>query len=126
MLDVSTRHQAELDASGAAPKAEANALLRWERSIGLTGRVVVITISAVLFTMIAVYVTRIEANRETWLHGKIVSARAVIAAFELDGRSPLSDQAKSVLLALGVELDHVRLPRRKAHGRHNTFAASLR
>src|SRR5947209_12819207 len=101
MLDTSTSRQADLalfNQAAVAPKG-------WPRvryPIGLIGRMLVVTVGAVLFAMMIVYLTRLEINREFWIHGRINSARAAIAAFDLDGSTAASEQARKVLDGLGV------------------------
>jgi signal transduction histidine kinase len=70
---------------------------------GLTARVLAVTIGFVLLTMGLLYVTRLTAFRETWLHNKIAAARTAVEVFDLGGANRLPDElSRKILQNVGV------------------------
>jgi len=101
MLDRPVRPAIETEAAerAAQPQATGKTLLvRRLRAPGLAGRVLIVTIGAVMLALALFYLTRLAAYRETWLHNKLATADAVMQAFAPLG-SPLSDQLAQKILA---------------------------
>ena len=87
---------------------------------GLTGRILIVTVSAVIVSMAVAFTTRIEAARENWLNLKIETVRAALDAFDPDEVPLPPELASKVLSALGVESIAVLGP----HGRREIASAS--
>src|SRR5215472_13032719 len=93
MLDLPARQgkSAEASARFSTPNLRtivANAARRRAGS-GLAARVLIVTISCVLVAIGWLYVTRLAAIRDTWLHNKLVSARTTVEAFDVGGPNEL-------------------------------------
>ena len=69
---------------------------------GLAGRMLIVTVTVVIASMAIVFLTRLEAARENWLHNKVLTVQAALDAFDPD-QSPLPPElAGKVLRALGL------------------------
>ena len=87
---------------------------------GLTGRILIVTVSAVIVSIAVAFSTRIEAARENWLNLKIETVRAALDAFDPDEVPLPPELAGKVLSALGVEAIAVLGP----HGRREIASTS--
>src|SRR5271165_366482 len=116
MLDLPVRSESGAPISGAAAMfAEDQGALgdgvRRPRSLGLAGRVLVITIGFVLLAMAMFYVSRLAAFRETWLHNKLASAQTVLEAFGAAGAQEVPPELSQKLIAsVGVKSIAISTP----------------
>ncbi len=77
---------------------------RKTRGVGLAARVLVLTIGCVLVAIGLVYVTRLSAIRETWLHNKLLSAETAADAFDIGGPDKLpADLSRKILSSVGAQ-----------------------
>ena len=106
MLDLPTR-PGPIDATTFADVGSKRETRSRDRSRigGLTGRILIVTVSAVIVSMAVAFTTRIEAARENWLSLKIETVRAALDAFDPDEVPLPPELASKVLSALGVEFD---------------------
>jgi signal transduction histidine kinase len=76
------------------------------RSLGLTGRLLAITIGSVLLVLTLFYATRLSAARENWLRDRLVAARTatlVFGAEDQDGALP-EDLTMKILNTVGAKM----------------------
>ncbi|HEY3718853.1 MAG TPA: hypothetical protein VGL41_01800, partial [Roseiarcus sp.] len=76
------------------------------RSLGLTGRLLAITIGSVLLVLTLFYATRLSAARENWLRDRLVAARTatlVFGADDQDGALP-EDLTMKILNTVGAKM----------------------
>ncbi len=123
MLDLPTR-PGPIDATTFADVGSKRETRSRDRSRfgGLTGRILIVTVSAVIVSMALAFTSRIEAARENWLSLKIETVRAALDAFDPDEVPLPPELASKVLSALGVESIAVLGP----HGRREIASASPR
>jgi signal transduction histidine kinase len=108
MLDRSARQggEAETPLFVFAPAITAIAAhaARRTRGLGLAARVLFLTIGCVLVAIGLVYVTRLSAIRETWLHNKLISAETAADAFDIGGPDKLpADLSQKILNSVGAQ-----------------------
>ncbi len=70
---------------------------------GLAGRMLIVTVTAVVVSMALTFATRLEAAREIWLHNKAVTVQAALDVFDPDQRPLPPELADKVLRALGLK-----------------------
>ena len=76
------------------------------RSLGLTGRLLALTIGSVLLVLTLFYTTRLSAARENWLRDRLVAARTatlVFGADDQDGALP-EDLTMKILNTVGAKM----------------------
>ena len=105
MLDLPTRHGPIETTTFADLGSKRETWSRNRPSVGLTGRILIVTVSAVIVSIAVAFTTRIEAARENWLNLKIETVRAALDAFDPSGVPLPPELASKVLSALGVEFD---------------------
>jgi signal transduction histidine kinase len=114
MLDLPGRSEsagAVVPASFAEEQTTPSSALRTSRSLGLAGRVLLITIGFVFLAMAMFYVSRVTALRELWLHNKLVSAQTAIAAFDAGGADQMApDLSRKLLASVGVKSITISTP----------------
>jgi signal transduction histidine kinase len=115
MLDLPARRNGGIEVAERAAALEqepvASRVERRRPTIGLAGRVLVVTIGFVLLSMGLFYVARLAAFRETWLHNKLASAQTAAAAFDAWGPDELSpDLSRKILASVGVKSIAVSTP----------------
>ncbi|MBV9289498.1 MAG: HAMP domain-containing histidine kinase [Hyphomicrobiales bacterium] len=106
MLDLPTRIQGGVrNAEGAAAEeAGVSFVAGTPPRLGLAGRVLLVTIGFVLLAMGLLYVTRLAAHRENWLHNKLAAAQTAVEAFDASGPSELpADLSRRLLASVGVK-----------------------
>ncbi len=82
----------------------ASATVRGHYVLGLAARVLILTIGCVLVAIGLLYVTRLAAIRETWLHNKLASAETAVDAFDIGGPGELpADLSRKILSSVGVK-----------------------
>ena len=100
-----------VDASDVAPGARADAVAPWRRrSIGVAGRLLLLTIGFVLLAMGLFYASRLTAYRENWLRDRLMVAHTAMTLFGETGEEQLPPEladkildtvnAKSIVVAL--------------------------
>jgi signal transduction histidine kinase len=104
MLDLPTRNE-PLDATTFVDAGSSRKSRTRDRSRigGLTGRILIVTVSAVIVSMAVAFTSRLEVARENWLSVKIETVRAALDAFDRDEAPLPPELANKVLSALGME-----------------------
>ncbi len=69
---------------------------------GLAGRMLIVTVTAVVMSMALTFATRLEAAREIWLHNKAVTVQEALDVFDPDHSQLPPALADKVLRALGL------------------------
>jgi signal transduction histidine kinase len=69
---------------------------------GLAGRILIVTVTAVVVSMALTFAIRLEAAREIWLHNKAVTVQAALDVFDPEQRALPPELAGKVLRALGL------------------------
>ena len=96
----------EAPAEGSLPQAKAYA-----RRLGLTGRLLMLTIGSVLLVLALFYTTRLSVARENWLRDRLVAARTATLVFGADQDAALSgDLTAKILGAVGAKTITVETP----------------
>ena len=84
------------------------------KAFGLAGRLLVITLGGVLAALALLYITRLSANRENWLHDRLVAAETAAIVFGVNEPVPLSQElTDKVLDSIGARSVFVLLPNRQ-------------
>ena len=101
-----------------ALRALATDAARKTRGMGLAARVLMVTIGCVLVAIGLVYVTRLSAIRETWLHNKLVAAETAADVFDIGGPDKLpADLSRKILSSVGAQSISIGKPaERRIHG----------
>ena len=116
MLDLPARpgSGAETSARFTTPNLRmiaANAARHRPAGPGLAARVLIVTIGCVLVAIGLLYVTRLAAIRDTWLHNKLASAATAVEAFDIGGSSePPGELSRKILTSLGVQSISIGVP----------------
>ena len=103
MSDLATDHApAAGSAAFAAPQTPVRAAA--PRQLGLAGRLLIVTMSGVLFALALFYLTRLAASRENYLRDRLVAAETAVMVFALDPQSPPTPELTHKLLdAIGAK-----------------------
>jgi signal transduction histidine kinase len=98
----------------AAPTSEPHvgaAPARRRRSLGLAGRLLLLTMSFVLLAIAMFYVTRLAAFRENWLRGRLAAAHTAVVAFDAATGQELSPSlTREILDSVGAKSIAIDLP----------------
>src|SRR5579871_5271688 len=96
------------------PSSAAPSVVRRPRpAIGLTARVLMVTLGFVLLAVGMFYVTRLAAFRDTWLRSKLAAAETAFEAFNGGGDDELPpDLSRRILASVGVKAILVSTPTR--------------
>jgi hypothetical protein len=92
------------------------------KRIGLTGRLLMLTIASVVLAITMFYVTRLSLSRENWLRDRLFAAETATIVFAADEPAPLPKElTRKILDAVGVKTIVLTTPpsvpvRRRARG----------
>jgi len=98
-------------ASDVAPGERAVAAPPRRRSIGIAGRLLLLTIGFVLLAMGLFYASRLTAYRENWLRDRLMVAHTAMMLFGATGEEPAPPElADKILDSVGAKSIVVALP----------------
>lgn len=93
---LATTNDAARDASAKAPRG---------RRLGLAGRLLALTLGAVLVAQSMLYAVRLSAFRDNWLHERLVAAQSAALVFGADRDMPLPpDLTKKILDTVSAKM----------------------